>query len=550
MSVRALEDWKGAGLGALLGAAQALGSPPLPRGRPPAWKAMESRGVIIEEVVIQVLPVFDTRKPTENVWFGRLANRIHVSTRAPVVRRALLFQEGSRVRSREIYESERILRALPFIKEAHIQLEPAGRDRARALVTVRDSWTLQVDGGYQKVGGQPSSNFGIQDQNFLGTGKTVGASLDKNPERTDTQFTYRDPQLLGSHWTLDGDYSMTTDGYGRRLWVRRPFFALRTPWSAALEGETRRSNLALYDQGGAILQTPWWKDSLRLASTWAVRLEEDRVWRAGASLTMDDVHYGTWSAQAPLGGFPVPPLEDRRQRGPAFTLDYQRDAFQSFQDIQGMDTSEDYNLAWGGSLEVGAFTRRLGSNRPGPFVKLHASRGWAGRPGSLTLFKGKLEALGGGAESGRLKLESSLSTYQQVSSRYGWAGYLGARAAHRPYPEDLLYVGGAEGLRGYPNYLHPGDRSWVFSMEHRFFTEQRWWGIFRLGTMVFLDAGSVHRVDGHGWSPVYPDVGIGLRLGDLKSSLAKVVNITLSTPLQRQPGRSGWQFGVENAVRF
>jgi hypothetical protein len=108
---------------------------------------------------------------------------------------------------------------------------------------------------------------------------------------------------------------MTTDGYGRRLSVRRPFFALRTPWSASLEGEARRSNLTIYDQGGAILQTPCWKDSLRLASAWAVRLEEDRVWRAGAALTMDDGRYGTWSAQAPLDGFPAPPLEDRRQRG-------------------------------------------------------------------------------------------------------------------------------------------------------------------------------------------------------------------------------------------
>ena len=229
-----------------------------------------------------MLPVFDTTRPSENTWLGRLANRIHVPTREAVVRRALLFGPGSRVLAREVYESERILRALPFVKDAHIRMEGMAGDQVRALVQVRDSWTLQVDASFKQVGGQASTTVGLTDQNFLGTGKTVGASVAKDHERTDSTFSYRDPQLFGSRLTLEADYGMLTDGYNRRLALRRPFFALQTPWSASLEAGTRRSNLAVYDQGHAVYQTPLWSDSTRLTAAWAVKREEDRAWRAGA----------------------------------------------------------------------------------------------------------------------------------------------------------------------------------------------------------------------------------------------------------------------------
>lgn len=530
-------------------AARETGAAPAQSRRPPEWQAMEAGHATIAEVVVHVQPVFDPGKPEEDTWFGRLANRIHVPTREGVVRRALLFKPGSRLLAREVYESERILRALPFIKDAHIQLERLPGNQARAQVWVRDSWTLQADASFKQVGGQGSTTFGIQDQNVLGTGKTLGFSIAKDHERTDSQVSYRDPQLFGSRWVLDADCSVLTDGYARRLSLRRPFYALQAPWAATLEGENRRSTLAIYDQGAMALQTPMWVDSLHLGCAWAVLRQEDRVLRAGLALAMDDARYGAWTGPAPPP-FAPPPLEGRRQRGPALTLEYQRDAYRSFRDIQGMDTSEDYNLAWGGTLELGNYSRRLGSNRPGPYWKLQVAKGWTPSPGNLTLFKGKLAGRGRAAASETFQLDASAATYFQVSPRYELAGYLAVKMIDRPDPEHLFYVGAAEGLRGYRNFLHPGDRQAVASVEHRFFTEQRWWGIFRLGYMVFMDAGAVRRIDGRGWTPAYPDLGLGLRLGDLKSSIAKVLTLTVSAPVRRQPGQAQWQWGIENAVRF
>ena len=144
----------------------------------------------------------------------------------------------------------------------------------------------------------------------------------------------------------------------------------------------------------------------------------------------------------------------------------------------------------------------------------------------------------------------TLTGYWKEPLELTTAAHLFLDGARRPDPEDIYYLGGNEGLRGYPNFLHPGDARWLCSLEQRLLTEKRWLGIVRLGFVAFTDAGSIHRLDGEGWSRTYADVGVGLRLGDLKSSLGHVVVIALATPLVREPGVGRWQLTFGNVIQF
>jgi len=502
--------------------------------------------VTVAEIAIQVQPVFDLSRPEEAGWLGRTANRLHLATHESVIRRALLFKEGDRVEARSIYESERALRALAFVKDARILPEPLGPGRVRARVRVRHAWTLALDAGFQQVGGQRTLGFGLLDQNFLGSGKTVGFQVSRNPERTERQFSFRDPQLLGGRWRFEGDYQEFTDGHGRRLSLERPFYALDTRWSCLFQGETRMAGVAVCDGGRTWFRAPHWADTLYLGTAWRLGTEPDRAVRAGLAVRVEDHRYGPPESPPPEW---LPAARDRRQRGLALTLGYRRDAYRSFSDIKGMDTPEDYNLAWEGSLELGGFSRRLGSTRPGPYLRLAAARGWSAGPGAVTLFEGRLGAgpRGGGED---LRVDASLASYVSWAPAWQLAGYACASYRHRPGPEQLCYLGGAEGLRGYPNALHPGDAHWVVSLEQRWFTDYRWWALFRLGCMLFADLGAVRRLDGNGWSRVYPDLGFALRLGDLKSSLARVLVLSVAFPLEAPPGHSGWQVGIGNSFKF
>jgi len=521
--------------------------PPRP-ARP--WSAHEARQATIQKIVIEVGDVFDLSRPDENIWIGRVADRLHASTKEPVIRRVLLFKEGDKVRTRRIYETERLLRALPFVKDAHIDPVQEADGTLVARVRVRDAWTTQVNAGFSSVGGQRSMNFGVDEKNFLGHGKSVAFDIAKDHERTDWGITYMDPQLFASRWTLALQSRYLSDGHNRSIKLERPFFALDTPWSTTLGLSQKKSSLHLYDRTKEVFQAPFIQDEVQWAGAAAFHEAGDRVWRAGLMFDRQDTHYGDVKAALPPGTLTAPTLVNRRLRGAGLTLSTQKDAFETFVDLLGVDTPEDYSLAWNGSLAVGTYSRALGSSMTAPFFVLQAANGWSSSSDDLTLFTlswdGRVPATG--LENSALGL--SLVHYTKVTENQIFATLATFDAGRRLDPERWYYLGGDQGLRGFPNFLHPGDARWVVSLDYRLLTEQRWWGLVRLGYCAFVDAGSVRRLDGMGWTRTYTDVGVGLRLGNLKSSLGRVILLSVAAPLNREPYQSKVQFTIGNTVRF
>ncbi len=514
------------------------------------WQALEARKATIGKIEVVVGDVFDLANPKENIWIGRTANHLHASTREVVIRRVLLFAEGSLVRERRIYETERLLRALPFVKNARIDpvIEPDGSLVAR--VWVRDAWTTQVNAGYSQVGGQKSMNFSVDEKNFLGSGKSVAYDWSKDHERSVWGLSFGDPQLFGSRWTLQAHTQYTTDGFVRSLQVQRPFFALDTPWSIATALAQRHSSLSLYDGGVQVYHAPFIQDEVRLGGAKILHESGNRVWRGGLLFKRQDTSYGLITQTGPSGSLSPPALTGRRLRGPALTFSTQEDAFDVFENLQGMDSPEDYNLAWTGDMELGTYSRAFGSSMTAPFFRIQVGKGWSSSDDNLTLFTASWDGRrpATGLEDSHLAL--ALTRYHKLTENQILAGMVTADRAQRSEPENWYYLGGDQGLRGFPNQLHPGDARWTASFDYRLLTEQRYWGIVRLGYSAFVDMGSIHRLDGHGWSKTYTDVGVGLRLGNLKSSIGRVILISVAVPLNREPYQSRRQFTVGNAMRF
>ena len=514
------------------------------------WQALEARKATIGKIEVVVGDVFDLANPKENIWIGRTANHLHSTTREVVIRRVLLFGEGSLVRERRIHETERLLRALPFVKNARIDpvIEPDGTLVAR--VWVRDAWTTQVNAGYSQVGGQKSMNFSVDEKNFLGSGKSVAYDWSKDHERSIWGLSYGDPQLFGSRWTLQAHTQFTTDGFMRSLTVQRPFFALDTPWSIAAALAQRHSSLSLYDGGVQVYQAPFIQDEVRLAGAKLLHESGNRVWRAGLLFKRQDTNYGLITQSGPLGPLAPPTLTARRLRGPALTVSTQEDAFDVFEDLQGMDSPEDYNLAWTGDMELGTYSRAFGSSMTAPFFRIQVGKGWSSSSDILTLFAASWDGRkpATGLEDSHLAL--ALTRYHKLTENHILAGMVTVDRAKRSDPENWYYLGGDQGLRGFPNQIHPGDARWTASFDYRVLTNQRYWGIVRLGYSAFVDMGSIHRLDGQGWSKTYTDVGVGLRLGNLKSSIGRVILLSVAVPLNREPYQSRRQFTIGNAMRF
>lgn len=515
----------------------------------PTWEDLESQRATIALIEIRSEDVFDPTKKTEGHWLGRAANAIHVATKARIIERELLFRAGEKVDARRIRETERNLRALTYIREATIVPVLAEDGSVTARVTTWDAWSLKLSGKYNQAGGENAWNLKISEVNLFGLGKAVEVAFARDIERDTRRLGYRDPRLLGSRWMLDLRYEDLSDGEERYAKLERPFFALETRWSALAYASRQESTLHLYDNGHKVYTAPSRLEEEKGGASWAYRIAGRRAFRIGLEFQWSEALYGPVARIRP-DPLPVPALEDRRFRGPVLRWSFVEDRYATFRDMKTVGFTEDYDLGWQVEAGLGYFAESLGSFEDATFLELEVEKSWhPGDPTLLVLESMSHARIQGGGWTDAIT-ETHLALYNRSLPYQTLAGYAGVTGGTRPDPENWVYLGGFDGLRAYPNHFRAGDRSWQVSFEDRIITPWVLWGIAQVGFVAYVDAGAIRQFEGGRWSPVYGDVGAGLRLGDLKSAFGKVWLLTVAVPLRREPGVDSYQFVFGNVIRF
>lgn len=522
---------------------------PLAAQAKPTWEDLEARQARIASVDIRIGEVFDLTDPHENHWIGRTANILHISTREQVVRRELLFGPGDLVSARLIHETERNLRAFKFFKDAWIEPRVDGDGTLRAVVHTRDAWTLKASAGFTQVGGQRDFGFSLHEANLLGFGKDLTLAHEKTPERSIDTVNYLDRQILGTSWTLTTRYQALSDGKTRFIELAKPYRGLETPWSMSARASSSDATQSLYNLEKAAYAFHSSQEGAVVEGSMATGILEGRAVRLGGGLDMRQSRYGPIQA-LDAGTLPAPRLRDRLLRGAHVSWSRYEDRFRTFRDLAGMTHSEDFNLGWEVGLELGRHLKSLGSDVDAPFFRATAAKGWTPGASSLVLFRAKGEGRHDSGDWQDASLNLALTAYHQGFRAQTQAVHVQVDAVHRPEPENDLYLGGMEGLRGYANHLLLGDRRWLASLEERINTSYDWLGILRLGFVAYADGGAIRRADTGRWSRTYVDVGGGLRLGNLKSSTGRVFLLTVAYPLVRDPGTEHHQFVVTDVVTF
>ena len=154
---------------------------------------------LVGTVEILVQDVFEDTGETPDAWPYRVANQLHVETKEDVVRRELLFKEGDALDPGALAETERNLRALPFLREARVETLPPGEDGAVPVrVVVSDSWSTTPEARVAKVGNDWVWALGASERNLLGRGIVLQALHNSGLDRDENLVLYRDPRLLGS----------------------------------------------------------------------------------------------------------------------------------------------------------------------------------------------------------------------------------------------------------------------------------------------------------------------------------------------------------------
>jgi len=533
-------------------------------------------GAVITHVFVDNHSIFEVPPADSAGEVGRMrrlagwvVNRVHWKTRSSFIEDEVLFKAGDCFDPLLLDESERILRALPFIDEAHVFLVPVADDEVHVVVDTRDDWSLKLDVRPEWDDGLRITHVSATEENFLGTGTLLGVYLANRDEQRDLGAQLRTERLAGTrvNGQLSGGRTRTGVFFTESLaypfvgevgqWAFIESFALREDLfryagpagasftNASIPIQTRYGELTL----GKRLGTPGDLTVLGGGLSWEdVRFDRfpDGVevvsgFNFSAGMAADSATIDAIRPQVgPRKGAYLNVLAGKRNI--RFITRRGLDAIRGEQDIR---LGTEVLLALGTSL-----TRRessLGSDGR----ELRARLGWfAGAAGRSWVFNTELGIEGtrfrpDGAASGEYQdivgeFESYLYWHPGEAPRLAGeiprhtfvVGVSGAGGWNNTLPFQLT-LGGPFGVRGYDREDFPAAHRVVIHVEDRIMLDGPFRDVFDLGITLFADAGA-------GWRGDVPfgtdsglrsSVGAGLRMA-FPSGARNVVRLDLAVPVE------------------
>lgn len=522
---------------ALLGAAltvTALGAetpnPPLPSDA-----QMEAAHARIGKIEVRTVQIFDLTDPADNNWLFRTADRLHKRTRDSVILAQLLFRSGDPYSRRILEETARNIRLnSSFLREPVIQPIRYHDGLVDIEVITHDVWTFEPGVNFSRSGGTNSTSVDVADANFLGFGKYIEIGHGENVDRSSNFLRWQDPNVWGTRWTDAAVYSNNSDGTVWALGGGLPFYSLESRHAAGIDFAdvhrivTRYRLGEAYDGydvnnhagdlfvGRALIITDKWTERLLLG------------WR------VDDATFGAPPGQTPLA--PIP--SDRNLSYPFARMQWVENHFDTMHNLDLIARTEDVHFGLDASVGVGWAAPVFGSDRHSVLADTEINYGWRFSDTEEMFVTGRVASRfeDGGLRDAMLTWGAAyyLATSEMTRMLVRFTGDSG----HNLDGDHTVQLGGDTGLRGYPLRYQSGNQRALFTIEERLYTNWYLFRLFNVGAAAFYDMG---RTWGTTLVPtpqlgLLKDAGVGLRLGNARSSFGSVIHVDLAVPFDRAAG--------------
>ena len=502
----------------------------------------------IGEVILDARDVFETGKPDEDKALFRLANFLHINTRASTIRDQLLFTSGDVYSRRLLDESERLLRENRYFYDARIDPVRYCNGIVDVTVRTRDVWTLNVGASGSRQGGKNKTNIEFEELNLFGLGSKLSVDMLSDVDRDSVIFEYTDPHLGKSQTLLSTKFIDSSDGEATSFVLDRPFFALDTRWSAGVEllGDDRVETF--YDRGEPQAQLGHSRTYGQVHGGWSRGLQNGWVSRWSAGLVHDSSRFSPVDDSTS----PMPVPGERTYTYPFIRYELLEDRFITTQNHNQIGRTEDVYLGTHLLAELGYSSNLFGGANDALVFRLNAGTGIGDPQKTLWLLNA---GIAGRLEDGQAldtRITADTGYYRRQSDKR--LLYIGASilAAVSPDLDDPIYLGGDNGLRGYPLRYQGGEGKAFLTVEQRFFTD---WYPFRLahvGGAVFADVGrtwgrSAVSESDLGW---LGDVGFGLRLSPTRSGRGHMLHLDVAFPLNASGDIDNVQFLLQTRRSF
>jgi len=513
----------------LASASAALGAEPAP-------------ALTIGAITVETNEVFNTAVYPESKLLYRMANGLHWRTRENVIRKELLFETGQPYDPALLAETERNLRALPFIRRAEVQAVRASSSTVDVVVRTYDAWSLEITSSYSHAGGQSTWKAGAAERNVAGEGKSVGGTYTHAGTAQNTDFSYEDPQFL-TRWL---DYSMSVVTIpGSQIFsasLIRPFYASIAGFSLGLSADYRDQEVTNYSAQTSLGQIRRHAADVGLNYGVALATSTHHTRRLKAGIMRQTMDFDSIDGM-PFAG--VPPANEQLT---SFQLGAEWEALDYIKErrINRFSHEEDFNLGFGVIPNVSWAPRAAalasGGSQVMPGVTLR--KGYRTEPGGLLLLNGGYSSsYFTGANSSRL-VSANVAYFHRIPNQT-LAAHLQYVHAWKLDPAAPLTLGDANGLRGYGLAQFSGTRRAVINLEDRIFILDELWKLLDVGAVAFFDTGYAWPSGcREGMLDLKSSVGIGLRLAPSRSSTNQPVRFDLAYALNDNQSRTRWSVSV------
>jgi len=505
---------------------------------------LETHATTIGQVLIDNNNIFDLSDPEENAWVYRIANKMHIRTRPEVIRQQLLFKSGDSFSWQKVEESERILRSNRYLRDAVIQPESYENGVVDLRVVTTDVWTLIPSISFGRKGGENSVSARIKEQNLFGSGINIGVKYKSDVDRDSASLEFGDTQL-GKSWVgLHILYANNSDGYTRILNLERPFFSLDSRDAGGFNLFENESLVRLYDRGEPVSEFRHRKRSYETYGGWSRGLMDGGTRRYIAGFGYEDNQFSSGT------GGTVPTLaipKDRKFVYPFIGVEYLQDRFEKTTNRDQINRTEDRFLGVRLRAKLGVAHTSFGSSQNALLLSAQAQRGFGRSDENSLLLESRL---GGRWENGQvsnLLLTAGAKYYNRRSEkRLLYISLTGTYGNNLDIDTQVL-LGGDNGLRGYPLRYQSGDKSMLLTIEQRYFTDWYPLRLFNVGGAIFFDAGRTWGSGSAGTTSLglLKNIGLGLRIGNSRSGLGRVIHVDVAFPLDGDRSIRSTQLLVE-----
>ncbi len=507
--------------------------------------SVEAPTLVFGRITVRANDLFDLNSKSENAFVHSAANALHLNTRQVTIFNALPFAEGDAFSEERMLEAERILRGKRYLRDAFVTPHRICGNRVDVEIKTVDNWTLTPSVSFGSAGGQTRYSFEIQDLNVLGLGKEFTLRNSRTGDEQKTLFNYRDDNVVGSRYRFEVEFSDAEGQQGYSIQGGLPFYAEDASHAWQVSAHEVSRSLEYSSAYGAV-DVP---DDLLKS-----KVAELHVARRLPSSNLPfarlggGVRFAQDQTSDRVSGQDVQSDSDYEESYPFLSAQWSESKWLRRQNYLGIRSIEDIDLGLSVSAEAGLILEGLGNDENALRLSLDLSKGWYA--GESALHKLTFQQL--------QYFSNQEVDRKQISARYQFFRWLSdvdqldlrlTAQMHDGYSAfDDFSVGGADGLRAYPNRFQVGDRRVIGVAEYRHITGWSPWSLVNTAFTGFVETGRA-------WSDgadadTLANIGVGLLLAPTRSSRAAVNRFDISVPLSSTENVDSFQIFIGSQINF